>query len=68
MKERFIAMSNNYRRPVSSILKKTDGTLGSVANKPHQILAMFLVRTMFEKIIKGLYEKHNSKTFIKNFH
>ena len=36
MKEQFIILSSNYRRPVSSIFKeKIEGTLGAAQNKAH---------------------------------
>ena len=66
MKEQFI-MSNNRRRPVSSIFKKIDGTLEQ-QNKAHQILTILLARKMYEKSIKTLYEERSSKTFVKSFH
>ena len=55
MKERFNMMSKN------------DGTLEQ-QNKARHILAMLLVRKMYDKSIKTLYEEHTSKTFVKSFH
>ena len=37
MKERFIIMFNNYKRPVSRIFKKINGTLGAVKQSPPNI-------------------------------
>ena len=50
---------NPNDRPVLSI---------GAANKAQQILATLLAKQMYEQSIKTLYEKHTSKTFVKNFH
>ena len=52
MKEQFIIMSSNYRRPVSSIFKKSDGTLGAEKQNPPNI--------SYVASQKNVYKKHKN--------
>ena len=54
-------MSNDYRRPVSNILKRIVGAFKEQQNKAHQILAMLLARNMYENFAKYKnFEKYSS--------